>query len=144
VAVALIDIVDETWIAAPRERVAAAVADAANWRRWWPDLDLAVAELRGLKGVRWRVADRATPVADRLRGAPRRTAGTMEVWLEPYHGGVLLHYFLRLDDSDRRPRGPRARQRVVRMHRRRAKRVFWALQDDLEGEPRPVPRPRRR
>jgi len=142
--VALIDVADETWIAAPGDRVAHAVADPANWRRWWPDLTLAVAELRGAKGVRWIVADHATPAADRLRGAPRRVGGTMEVLLEPCHAGVLVHYFLRLDARDGRMSGLRARERVVLRHRRRAKRIFWALKDDLEGEPRPKLGARRR
>ena len=118
-----VEVADETWIAASPETVAQVVADPANWPRWWPDLDLAVDELRGPLGVRWFVA----PV-----GASPST-GSMEVWLEQCRGGVLLHYFLRLALPERR--GPLRRnvQRVALGHRRRVKRIFWAVKDDLEG-----------
>ena len=35
-----IDVVDSTWICARPGVVAAIVAEPANWRRWWPELDL--------------------------------------------------------------------------------------------------------
>ncbi|HVW39740.1 MAG TPA: polyketide cyclase / dehydrase and lipid transport [Amycolatopsis sp.] len=76
-----IDIVDETFLAVPPGTVAAAFADPAAWRRYWPDLELAVYTDRGDEGLRWTV-----------RGA---LVGTMEVWLEPVLDGTLLHYFLR-------------------------------------------------
>lgn len=118
-----IDVVDETWIAAPAQRVAAAIADPANWRRWWPGFDLAVDELRGPLGVRWFVRS-----ADRPAGT-----GSMEVWLEAARGGVVLHYFLRLDPADGRRLTSRGVQRAVLGYRRRAKRIFWALGDDIEA-----------
>jgi hypothetical protein len=113
-----IDVVDETWVAAPRHRVAARVADPQCWQRWWPELELTVHELRGAEGVRWFVNGPAP--------------GSMEVWLEPDLDGVRVHYFLRLDARNGRRLSPRRVQRVVLEHRRRAKRVFWALKDDLE------------
>lgn len=75
--------IDETFLAVPPSTVAAAFADQRAWRRFWPDLDLAVYADRGLEGVRWTV-----------RGA---LVGTMEVWLEPVLDGTVLHYFLRAD-----------------------------------------------
>jgi hypothetical protein len=63
--------------------VAAAFADPRAWRRFWPDLELAVYADRGVEGLRWTV-----------RGA---LVGTMEVWLEPVLDGTVLHYFLRAD-----------------------------------------------
>ena len=50
-----IQIADETFVAADPARIGAAVGDPANWRRWWPDLRLAVIEDRGPQGVdgRW-------------------------------------------------------------------------------------------
>jgi len=118
-----VDVVDETWIGADPDRVAARVADPASWRRWWPDLELAVDELRGAEGVRWFVRGRA--------------AGSMEIWLQPDLDGVRLHYFLRLDPPDGRRLAPRQADREVFTYRRRAKQVFWALKDELEGRHQP-------
>jgi Polyketide cyclase / dehydrase and lipid transport len=111
-----VDVVDETWIRADPADVAARVADPANWRRWWPSLELTVDELRGAEGVRWKLA-----------------SGSMEIWLQPDLDGVRLHYFLRLDPADGRRLAPRQADRQVMAHRRRAKRVFWTLKDELEG-----------
>lgn len=111
-----VDVVDETWIAAEPARVATRVADPASWRRWWPDLELTVDELRGPEGVRWTLP-----------------GGSMEVWLQPDRDGVRVHYFLRLDPPDGRRLARRPAQRAVLAHRRRAKRVFWALKDELES-----------
>src|SRR5262245_19796715 len=110
-----VDVVDETWIAAEPRRVADRVADPANWTRWWPDLDLTVDELREAQGVRWLLRD-----------------GSMEVWLQPDRDGVRVHYFLRLDPLGR-TLPPRRAQRLALRHRRRAKRGFWSLKDELEA-----------
>ena len=114
-----VDVVDETWIRAPARQVAAQIADSTKWPLWWPDLDLAVDELRGADGVRWVV-----------RGGGR---GSMEVWLQPDRNGVRVHYFLRLDPPDGRRLTPRRTERLRLTYRRRAKQVFWALKDELEG-----------
>jgi hypothetical protein len=116
-----IDIVDSTWICATPTVVAAAVSEAANWRRWWPDLELTVDEWRGVKGMRWLV-----------RAPSDSAAGSMEVWLEPDHDGVVAHYFLRLDALDGRPMSPRARDRITDRRRRHVKQVLWALADQLD------------
>jgi hypothetical protein len=114
-----IDVVDETWIAAPPHRVAARVADPGRWRLWWPALELTVDQLRAAEGVRWFVRGSAT--------------GSMEVWLEPDLDGVRVHYFLRLSTSGGLRLSSRRVQRAVLAYRRRAKRVFWALKDEFEG-----------
>jgi hypothetical protein len=107
-----VDVVDETWIGACADDVAARIADPANWRHWWPELELTVDELRGAEGVRWLLP-----------------GGSMEVWLQPDLDGVRLHYFLRLDP----PSGARRRANLeAQAYRRRAKQVFWALKDELE------------
>ena len=83
-----IQIADETYVAADGARVGAAVAEASNWRRWWPDLWLQVVEDRADKGIRWTVTGALT--------------GTMEVWLEPMReglDGVVLHYFLHAEPT---------------------------------------------
>lgn len=120
-AVPAIDIVDSTWISGRPAVVAAAVADPSNWRIWWPDLELAVDELRGDKGVRWTV-----------RRTSRGCAGTMEVWLQPALDGVVAHYFLRLDPASGGPMRPGRVRRESDRQRRRAKRVFWGLADRLD------------
>jgi hypothetical protein len=121
-----LDLIDETFVVASAADVAEAVRDPARWRRWWPDLELSVFQDRGDAGVRWNV-----------RGA---LAGSMEVWLEPYGDGVILHYYLRCDPPPGRALSPAAARREIRRRAVRAKRVFWALKDELEagrppGEP---------
>ena len=80
-----IQVADQTFITAAPADVGFAVADPANWRRWWPDLWLEVTEDRGEVGVRWAVTGALT--------------GTMEVWLQPMLDGVLLHYFLHAEPA---------------------------------------------
>jgi hypothetical protein len=109
-----VDLVDETFVAAAPARVAAAVRDPARWREWWPDLRLGVFQDRGDAGVRWNV-----------RGA---LTGSMEVWLEPYGDGVIVHHYVRCDLP-----AERGAARERRRRQRHAKRVFWSLKDELEG-----------
>ena len=83
-----IQIADETFIAADPVAVGEAVADPANWSRWWPDLHLTVVEDRGEAGQRWTVTGALT--------------GTMEIWLEKMDNGpdgVALHYFLHAEPA---------------------------------------------
>jgi hypothetical protein len=119
-----IDVVDSTWFAARPARVAAAIAEPANWRRWWPDLALEVDEWRGVKGMRWLVRS-ATGVAAGL-------AGSAEVWLEPTFEGAVAHFFLRLDPAAGRAVPRRRRERVADHYRRLTKHACWALADELD------------
>ena len=80
-----IQIADETFVCADPAAVGAAVANPSSWRRWWPDLKLAVVEDRGPAGQRWTVTGALT--------------GTMEVWLEAVMDGVVLHYFLHAEPA---------------------------------------------
>src|SRR6185312_7754690 len=48
-----IHLIDQTWIDAPVRTVSAVVADCANWRRWWPGLELTVTRDRKDKGIQW-------------------------------------------------------------------------------------------
>jgi hypothetical protein len=111
-----VDIVDETFLVAPPRIVAAAFADPASWRRYWPDLTLAVYADRGAEGIRWTV-----------RGA---LTGTMEVWLEPMLDGTLLHYFLRAEPPV--PITPRQADRERRRRQLAAKRIALGLKSLLE------------
>jgi hypothetical protein len=113
------DLVDETFVVATPAAVAAAVRDPDRWARWWPDLTLGVFQDRGEAGVRWNVHGALT--------------GSMEVWLEPYGDGVLVHHYVRCDRPDGRPVGTRERRR----RQTHAKAIFWGLKDELEGDRAP-------
>lgn len=123
-----IDIVDSTWFPARPAAVAAVVAEPANWRRWWPGLQLRVDELRGEKGVRWFVHS----VAAGRSGSCGGLTGTAEVWLEPMFEGVVGHFFLRLDPAPGEQLDRRLRERVTREYRLRTKEAFWTLADQFD------------
>ncbi|HEY1569737.1 MAG TPA: polyketide cyclase / dehydrase and lipid transport [Pseudonocardiaceae bacterium] len=119
-----VDVIDETFLVAPPKVVAALFAQPATWRRYWPDLTLAVYADRGDQGLRWTV-----------RGA---LVGTMEVWLEPVLDGTVLHYFLRADPP--RPATPRQTLRERRRRQLAAKQVALTLKAVLEdGRPAGCP-----
>ncbi|MCW0213270.1 MAG: polyketide cyclase / dehydrase and lipid transport [Pseudonocardia sp.] len=131
-----VDVVDETFLAVPREIIAPEFAHPARWPALWPDLRLEVTTDRGPAGVRWTVA-----------GA---LVGSMEVWLEPVLDGTVLHYFLRADPAgaDGLPAAWPARRAAaeVRRRQRAAKAIAFRLKDRLEhgrapGEPPPAPAP---
>lgn len=120
-----IQIADETFVAADPAQVGQAVADRADWRRWWPDLRLTVAEDRGAQGHRWSVTGALT--------------GTMEIWLQPMLDGVVLHYFLHAE-----PSGASAWQlarmnlpKITHRYRVAGKSVAFELKQRLEAA-RPV------
>lgn len=115
-----IQVADETFVCADPVAVGSAVADATNWRLWWPDLRLMVVEDRGPAGQRWKVTGALT--------------GSMEIWLEPILDGVILHYFLHAE-----PAGAAAwqlaRLNLAKMnhHRRVAgKRMAFEIKQKLE------------
>jgi len=83
--VSSIQVADQTFVAAPPERIAEAAAAPDRWRAWWPDLTLTVREDRAEKGIRWTVSG---PLE-----------GTMEVWLEPVLDGAVIHYFLHCEPA---------------------------------------------
>jgi hypothetical protein len=117
-----LDVVDETFLAVPPKQVATVFADPATWRRFWPDLELAVYADRGTEGLRWTV-----------QGA---LVGTMEVWLEPMLDGTLLHYFLRAD-LPTRPVRPRVAIRERTRRQLAAKSLALELKRELENGRRP-------
>jgi hypothetical protein len=110
---------DDTFVVASRATVAELVRDPARWPGWWPDLQLTVTEDRRLKGMRWSV-----------NGAAR---GSMEIWLEPWGDGVIVHWYLRAVPTQvvRRPERARAK-RVLRW-----KEQVHRLKDQLEGAREP-------
>jgi len=124
-----LDLVDDTFVAATPASIAAAVHDRRRWARWWPGLELTVSRDRGLKGVQWVVCSRADE--DRSRGRRVRWLGSMEIWLEPWGDGTLLHHYLRLDP--RQPLAPRTARRFAANRARAWKHSVHRLKDELEG-----------
>jgi hypothetical protein len=118
-----LDMADDTFLVAAPSAVADVVADPAAWTVWWPDLQLTVTRDRGLKGQQWAVT-----------GALR---GSLEIWLEPWGDGVVLHWYLRAGPGWSRRRTERERARRARSW----KRHVFALKDRLE-EGREPGRPR--
>jgi hypothetical protein len=129
--VARVDLVDETFVAAHLNDVAAVVADQRRWSEWFPGLTLTVFMDRGLKGIRWSVAG--------------DFVGSTEIWLEPFADGVILHYYLRVEPTAKgsrtvpnpypdTPSGFRAAAKQRVKAATRGKRIFWALKDELEGD----------
>lgn len=120
-----VDIADETFVVADRAEIAAHVAQPHVWREWWPDLRLTADEDRGPQGIRWTVAGELT--------------GTAEIWLEQWHDGVIVHWFLRAE-----PRGGTRARAVARIRRRYTvsfKSHVHRLKDRFErGRPAGVPR----
>jgi hypothetical protein len=107
-----VDIADETFLVADRAELADRFADPALWQSWWPELELSVSEARGKAGICWQV-----------RG---RLVGTAEIWLEPWHDGVIVHWFVRarLGSGDTKS----LRDSMIRVHKRR----IHQLKDELE------------
>lgn len=119
-----IDIMDDSFVVADPAVLAGRFADAALWREWWPDLDLAVVRDRGRKGIRWAVSGALT--------------GSAEIWLEPWLDGVIVHWYLRADPATGRVRRTdRMRRALLHDYKRR----IHALKDELEQD-RPVGAPR--
>jgi hypothetical protein len=118
-----IQVADQTFIAAPAESATELISDRANWRRWWPDLQLTVVEDRAEQGVRWKVSGPLN--------------GTTELWLEPALDGFVLHYFLHADPTSRLPTEPRALMTEVGKinHRRRVagRAMSFEVKDRLEA-----------
>jgi hypothetical protein len=121
-----IDVVDETFVVADPADLAARLASPELWRAWWPTLELTVFMDRGLKGTRWSVSG--------------ELHGSMELWLEPWHDGVIVHWYLRADPVREGADVRRLRRGYVLAHRRHVN----GLKDRLEagrspGEARATP-----
>jgi hypothetical protein len=108
-----IDIVDETFIRAAPEVVRHSLDDETWTAQIWPHVTRAVLRDRGVKGVRWSVSG--------------QVVGEMEVWLEPFRDGVVVHHYVR------GTRGARAPRDVATRHTLRWKRAVHELKDRLEG-----------
>ena len=125
-----IDLIDETFVLADPAAVAAAVHEPQRWARWWPALALEVFMDRGEKGLRWSATGPAV--------------GSLELWLEAWGEGVVVHHYVRLDRTEpgsatrARPlpsdaAGWHAAAAERGRYARRWKQHVWALKDELEG-----------
>lgn len=113
---ASIDLVDECFVVAPPATLLARFADPAGWPEWWPGVRLAVFMDRGEKGIRWSMTG---PLV-----------GSTEVWLEAWHDGTIVHWYLRAEPASTLSAGALRR-------RRRALTLGWksriqALKDEVE------------
>lgn len=108
-----IDIVDETFIRARPALLRGLFDDPRRLRRLWPHVELELLRDRGPKGVRWQ-----------CRGA---IDGELEVWIEPYWDGAIVHHYVRGFS------GAGAPASTARRHRLRWKRAVHGLKDSLEG-----------
>lgn len=134
----LVDVVDDTFLRAPRRDVRGRTGTV--WASWLPDLALVVTEDRGEEGLRWSA--RSAP-GGRRRPAPLE--GSAEVWLEEVAGGTVAHLYVRLDPAggtvrpDPGPRGVQARadrraRRLPDRLRRTWKRGLHGWKDGQEGD----------
>ncbi len=122
--VAVLELVDETFVSAEPAAVAALAHDPARWASWWPGLTLTTFMDREVLGRRWSAFD-------------DDWTGSVELWLEPVADGVLIHHYVRLDPtSGRSVTGRRVRRKRAGMARRWKAQAF-ALKDELEGGRRP-------
>lgn len=115
-----LDFIDETYVVADRQVLAAVVSDRARWHQWWPELTLTVFMDRGVDGIRWSISG--------------TLVGSSEIWLEQVGDGVLLHYYLRAEPA---LPGRRKIDIIRKRHAMAWKRSAWALKDELEGDRRP-------
>jgi hypothetical protein len=112
-----IDLIDETYVAVEPAALVPRVTDAALWQAWFPRLQRQVFMDRGEKGVRWSV----TGDID----------GSVEVWLEAYGRGTIVHWYVRGDEaSDRRA------EKVREHYHRTIKQGMFLVKDQAEqGQP---------
>lgn len=122
-----VDLVDETFIVASPEVLAGIITDSAYHRRWWPDLDLTVFMDRGLLGQRWSITG--------------GLVGSLEIWLEPFADGCIVHHYLRAEPSndgrtpDPLPDTPAGWRKAAKLRAARAtawKTSVWELKAQLE------------
>ncbi len=124
-----VDLVDETFIVVQPQVLAGVVADPASWVRWWPDLRLTVFMDRGVNGQRWS-----------MTGA---LVGSLEIWIEPFADGCIVHHYLRGEPSDDGltpapwPDTPKGWRAAAKERARRAtawKRTVWELKREVEQQ----------
>lgn len=135
---------DRAFVRAPEALVYRRLTHLAAWPAWWSGCR--VESLPAVDGAeRWAVVLRAGP-ARWLRLAVRPHSwrhdlgfvlalagdldGRAEFWLEPSHGGTVVHHLLVATTPLPHP------LRVLELHRRAVRRGLWGLKDVLQLEAR--------
>lgn len=135
---------DAGFVRAPAPLVYRRLTHVAAWPEWWPGARVRRAdrteagetwgvELRGARGRRLRYELRPHGWRHEhgfllaLRGD---VAGSAEFWLEPTHGGTVVHHLLVATTDLPRP------VRVLTDHRRAVRRGLWGLKDTVQLEAR--------
>lgn len=115
-----VDIVAESFLDASPAVAADRLRQERLLREWFPELTLTVFMDRAEKGTRWSMS-----------GALN---GSMEVWLEQWGSGAIVHWYVRGEHSEPPP-GPRARRRQLGLAdelRVRIARRMHAFKDQIE------------
>ena len=123
---------DRAFIAAPPERVHAALADTSGYPRWWPGVARAGADGR-VRLPLDRRGNEANPSGSRpgigLWLELPAYDGSLEWYLEPFEDGTIVNAFLDLDLD----LGPgRAARRLLRF-RTSVRRGLFGLKRSLEA-----------
>jgi hypothetical protein len=135
---------DAGFVRAPVALVYRRLTHMGAWPSWWdgvrvralPDVDgdeVWAIEFRGARARRVRVAARCH--GWRFNGGFTQTLrgdleGRSEFWLEPTHGGTVVHHVLVATSPVARPTS------VLADHRRAVRRGLWGLKEALELEVR--------
>jgi hypothetical protein len=93
-----IDLIDESWVAVPPADLVGPLTADGLWQAWFPRLSRVVFMDRAEKGVRWSVTG--------------ELVGSVEVWLEAFRQGTIVHWYVRADAPG--GRADRLRERYVR------------------------------
>lgn len=96
-----LDVIDETFVLAPVAELSDIFCDEQAWKAL--GMDLHCYEDRGVRGKRWTLSGH-------LRG-------TAEVWLEPSHGGVIVHVYIQAESESRRSASRLRRRYAIEVKR---------------------------
>jgi hypothetical protein len=135
---------DQAFVRAPEALIYRRLTHVAAWPSWWSGCRVEALPPTG-GGERWAIGLRAAP-GRWLRLAVRPHSwrhdlgvvlaldgdlvGRAEFWLEPTHGGTVVHHLLVATTPLPRP------LRVLEVHRRAVRRGLWGLKDVLQLEAR--------
>lgn len=135
---------DAGFVRAPPPLVYRRLTHLAAWPEWWPgarvrdarrypDREVWSVEFAGVRGRRLRYEVRPHGWRHEhgfLFAVNGDLMGAGEFWLEPTHGGTVVHHVLVARTELPRP------MRVLADHRRAVRRGLWGLKDALQLEAR--------
>jgi hypothetical protein len=115
-----VDIIAESWLRVSPNVAAPMLREPERLLEWFPELELTVFMDRGEQGTRWSMA-----------GA---LLGSMEVWLEGWREGCIVHWYVRGDVPPvDRPTSPRRARIVTEDLHTRIVRHMHAFKDRVES-----------